>query len=100
MEFAELATALEAEVIWQARGKERVPQSFTIRRGDRPEIHAFPELREGEVVAVLFEVDRPGTAELSRIVLRREGALDRGGKALGINREVQLGDAEFDAAIY
>ncbi len=34
------------------------------------------------------------------IVLRRESAIDRFGKRLGINREVQTGDRAFDDAVY
>jgi hypothetical protein len=34
------------------------------------------------------------------IVLRRETGADRFGKRVGLNREVQLGDAGFDAAVY
>lgn len=37
---------------------------------------------------------------LPAIVIRAEDATDRFGKALGLNREVQLGDADFDAAAY
>lgn len=100
MDFVQLAGTLGGELVWFERGKQREPQSFTIRRGDRPEIHAYPELSEGECVGVHFAVERPDTREMPRIVLRREGALDRGGKSLGINREIQLGDAGFDAAVY
>lgn len=37
---------------------------------------------------------------LPAIVIRAERAADRLGKALGLNREVQIGDADFDAAAY
>jgi hypothetical protein len=37
---------------------------------------------------------------LPAVLIRAEGAADRLGKALGITREVQLGDADFDAAAY
>jgi hypothetical protein len=100
VDFVQLATTLGGDIVGLERGKVREPQSFSIRRGDRPEIHAYPELSEGECVGVHFAVDRPGTRDMPRIVLRREGALDRGGKALGINREIQLGDDSFDAAVY
>lgn len=100
VDFVQLATTLGGDIVWFERGKQREPQSFTIRRSDRPEIHAYPELSEGECVGVHFAVERPGTREMPRIVLRREGRLDRGGKALGINREIQLGDAGFDDAVY
>ena len=98
MDFAELAATFGAEVVWSQGGKVRAPQSFVIA-GPAP-ITVYPELSEGECVAVLLEVEHPGTRELPRISLRREEALDRGAKVLGINREVQLGDADFDAAVY
>ncbi|MEZ4453059.1 MAG: hypothetical protein R3B09_26600 [Nannocystaceae bacterium] len=100
MDFLEIAAAFDAEVQWTERGKVREPTRFTVRRGDAPEIHGYPEQVEGECVGVIFAVAVDGATDLPRIVLRREGALDRGGKALGINREVQLGDPEFDAAVY
>jgi hypothetical protein len=34
------------------------------------------------------------------VLLRAEGGLDRLGKRLGLNREVQIGDAPFDRAVY
>jgi len=34
------------------------------------------------------------------IVLRRETAIDRFGKRHGLNREIEVGDAAFDAAVY
>lgn len=34
------------------------------------------------------------------VVLRKETALDRLGRALGLNRELQLGDRDFDEAVY
>lgn len=37
---------------------------------------------------------------LPAILVRAEGAADRMGKALGLTREVQVGDADFDAAAY
>lgn len=99
MDFVALAAAFEAEVVWSDAGKVRAPQCFTLRRGEA-EIRVSPELEEGDCAAALFEVERAGARVLPRIVLRREGALDRGGKAIGVNREVQLGDAVFDAEVY
>jgi hypothetical protein len=42
----------------------------------------------------------PGLARLPRLKLRRENRRDRFGKALRLNRELQLGDARFDAVVY
>lgn len=100
MDFERLAAALGGEVTWTERGKLREATCFVVRLPGRPELQAYPELREGECVGAVFVAQRPDARELPRIVLRREEPLDRGGKALGINREVQLGEPAFDAAIY
>jgi hypothetical protein len=42
----------------------------------------------------------PALRLLPRACLRRESGVDRFGKAVRLNREVQLGDARFDAAVY
>ncbi|HEY3449778.1 MAG TPA: hypothetical protein VGK67_25715 [Myxococcales bacterium] len=49
--------------------------------------------------ADLLSVVLPGPA-LPRLVARHETALDRFGKRLRINRELQTGDPEFDAKVY
>jgi hypothetical protein len=43
---------------------------------------------------------RLASAPLPGILVRAEGGIDRLGKSLGLNREVQIGDATFDAAAY
>lgn len=43
---------------------------------------------------------RPHVAVRPAIVLRRESGFDRLGKRLRLNREVQTGDAQFDAEVY
>lgn len=96
MDFEQLAAAFDAQVTWADGGKGRAPLGFEIRRAT--DIRVVPELVDGACVAALFEVVVGGA--LPRMTLRREGALDRVGKALGVNREVQLADAEFDAHIY
>src|SRR5207253_2532663 len=48
----------------------------------------------------LYLVLRLPTAALPRMEFRRERGLDRFGKTVGLNRELQTGNAEFDAAVY
>lgn len=98
MDFVQLAASFGAEVEWSDAGKVRAPQRFIVRRA--AEIHVYPELEEGECVAALFQLDRPGQGALPRVTLRPEGAIDRSGKLLGVNHEVQLGDPAFDEAVY
>jgi hypothetical protein len=50
-----------------------------------------------DFVLLSVRVDSP---ELPAIFIRPEGATDKIGKAMGLNREVQLGDAPFDDAAY
>lgn len=100
MDFIELATSFASEVEWDEEKKAATPRRFTIRREGRPDVEVEPEWDGTTCVAARFSVDRPGTWGLPPITLRRERALDRRGKRLGINREVQLGDARFDAAVY
>lgn len=100
VDFTEVATAFTAEVVWDEPGTDPAPRGFTIHRPGRPDVAVEAEMEGGTCVAARFSVERPGTGALPKITLRREGRLDRGGKALRINREVQLGDARFDAAVY
>ena len=98
MEFARLAETLGGEIEWEERAKDRAPRCVVLRGAS--ELRAYPEVREGECVGAVFVAARPAAAELPRIVLRAEGALDRGAKHVGLAREAQLGDPEFDAAVY
>ncbi len=98
MDFARLAEALGGELEWAERGKVREPASILLRGA--VELRVYPELSEGECVGAVFVAARPHAAEMPRIVLRAEDALDRGAKRVGLTREAQLGDAEFDAAVY
>lgn len=98
MEFARLAETLGGEIEWEERGKAREPRCVVLRGAS--ELRAYPEVREGACVGAVFVAARPAAAEMPRIVLRREDALDRGAKRVGLAREAQLGDPEFDAAVY
>ncbi|MBZ5708892.1 hypothetical protein [Nannocystis pusilla] len=100
MEFARLAEALGGETMAVEAGGRSELAPFMLRFGTGPEVQVYPELVEGACVGAVFVVARADAAETPRIVLRAEDAIDRGGKALGINRELQLGDAAFDAAVY
>lgn len=99
MDFVRLAETLGGELEWEVHGKTREPRCIVVRRAGAL-LRVVPEVREGEIVGAAIVADHPATAELPRIVLRAEGAVDRGAKRLGINREAQLGDAAFDAAVY
>jgi hypothetical protein len=100
VEFSRLAEVLGGEALAVELGGRRELAPFVLREAAGPAVTVYPELDEGACVGAVFVVERPDMAETPRIVLRAEDALDRGGKALGINREPQLGDAGFDAAVY
>lgn len=56
---------------------------------------------KGALLGVIFSVALGDARPLpASIVLRRENALDRFGKATQINRELQIGDVAFDRAVY
>ncbi|MEP7124994.1 MAG: hypothetical protein ABJE95_28955 [Byssovorax sp.] len=48
----------------------------------------------------IFQSIRLQSEPLPGILIRAESGVDRLGKSLGLNREVQIGDATFDAAAY
>ena len=100
MEFARLAEALGGQPLAGEPGARAELAPFCLRVEAGPEVRVHPELLEGECVGAVFVVDRPDSGDTPRIVLRAEGAVDRGGKALGISHELQLGDPDFDAAVY
>lgn len=100
MDFARLAEALGGETLAAEAGGRSELAPFVLRFGTGPEVHVYPELEDGACVGAVFAVLRADAAEMPRIVLRAEDALDRGGKAVGLNRELQLGDPAFDAAVY
>lgn len=100
MDFARLAQALGGVPIASEAGGRSELAPFVLTEGGAPEVRVYPELQEGACVGAVFAGLRADLAETPRIVLRAEDALDRGGKALGINRELQLGDPGFDAAVY
>jgi hypothetical protein len=98
MDFARLARDLGGAQLPSEPGGRAELAPFVL--AGAPEIRVFPELEEGACVGAVFAALRPDTAEVPAIVLRAEEALDRGGKTLGINRELQLGDREFDDTVY
>jgi hypothetical protein len=63
-------------------------------------IAAVDEVGDGAAASAYRESARAHVALRPAIILRRETSADRFGKRVGLNREVQLGDAGFDAAVY
>lgn len=83
---------------------ERHGRSFTVKY--TPKSKSTPPLMR--ITASVDETSKPnvfgeGRAYVERrpyLVMRREAASDRFGKRHGLNREIAVGDAEFDAAVY
>lgn len=100
MEFGQFGQRLGGRQLPSEAGGRSELAPFVLPAPEGPEVRLFPELLEGACVGALVAALRPDLAEMPRIVLRAEGALDRGGKALGISRELEVGDPEFDAAVY
>lgn len=55
---------------------------------------------KGALLGARFYVEAAKPIAPYAILLRREGGLDRAGKNMGINREVQIGDELFDKEVY
>lgn len=55
---------------------------------------------KGALLGASFRVAAAKPIAPYAILLRREGGLDRAGKNMGINREVQIGDELFDKEVY
>jgi hypothetical protein len=90
-------TALAAE-LGTVKSGDRLPvPGFA----DRCAVHLHPAGRNTPVtLEVTLSDRRDGSLSRPTILLRRERWTDRLGKALGLNREVQIGDAAFDRAVY
>lgn len=55
---------------------------------------------KGALLGARFRIDVAQEIAPYTILMRHEGGLDRAGKNMGVNREVQLGDAAFDKDVY
>jgi hypothetical protein len=86
------------EIVPLARAFGAVPEGvgFTVGSG-RARIQVFLEINSGTVMGLSFHA-RPGP--LPQMRLRTEVPLDGTAKRVGINVEVQTGDAEFDRRVY
>lgn len=86
----------------EALGATDVGPTFPIDVDGRAFVLELKQGRAGKLaLSIETAVERESQAGASTsIVVRRETKLDRLGKALRINREVQTGDAAFDAAAY
>jgi hypothetical protein len=99
-EIATLAGSLGAAPTWSrtADGKYEWVASFTLERGGR----TFTGTRVGSkaTTGVMLHQDQALAWLEDVIELRRETWFERLGKRLRVNRELQLGDAEFDRDVY
>ena len=98
--FTQLCQALRGAPMWTTRGMAHWISMFTVRLG-RVDVRATPRFgSKGGFQGASFSVDLPRHVTDAPITLRLERELDRLGKRLGINREVQTGHDAFDRAIY
>lgn len=73
---------------------------FTVTEGGVV-MHAVPNIgSKGGLFGAWFSVTTSASLAPAPIVLRRERWLDRLGSRLAINKEVEVGDARFDRAVY
>lgn len=88
-EFAQLARALGAD------------GALDLRPDPSLVVHLDPRVgSKGGLLGARFRVAIAKPIAPYTILLRREGGLDRAGKNMGINREVQVGDELFDKDVY
>lgn len=100
MEFPELAERFGAPLTSTRVGEYDLPDSFVVRGGDLPDVTIGAEYSSGSLREAVLRVAAPLPASLSPIRLDPETGLDRRGKQIGLNREVQTGDPGFDREVY
>ncbi|MDI1477072.1 hypothetical protein [Polyangium sp. y55x31] len=83
----------------QALGAENEGGALRVTAQGQPFVLRLRHGRAGRA-EVEIEAAAGGASARPPIVIRRETSLDMLGKKLRINREVQTGDATFDAAVY
>lgn len=99
-QFARLCQALP--------GNSPDPNHHEVRRGERGFFLTYTPKSKHAPVSLSVSLPPPlampslsaPAGAASPVLLRAEKRSDRFGKALGINRETQTGDAEFDHAVY
>lgn len=86
--------------VWLPHGKNRPPKvHFTTPAG--PLAHPVMTKSHSAVSGGPFRGEaRPRIESPAPLTLRSEKKLDRTGKRLGLNREIQTGDADFDQIVY
>lgn len=100
MEFPELAERFGAQLTFTRVGEDELPDSFVVRLPGLPEVLVRAEYSSGSCNEAVLRVSAPLPAGMAAVRLDPETGLDRRGKQLGLNREVQTGDPGFDRAVY
>jgi hypothetical protein len=109
--MAELARGLSVTPFGDQLSKSAFGRTFDARlvvsgkKNSPPAFHVTTVVDEetrdpGDAVGAYREDPRPRVVGRPTILLRKETGVDRLGKQLGINREVQTGDDAFDAGVY
>lgn len=86
----------QLDAIAASLGRPPSGASFSLRH-QGAELSVSLEIDSGSVRGLMLVAATPPVPKLA---LTRETGFERFGKALGINREIQVGDASFDAQVY
>jgi hypothetical protein len=100
MEFPALAERFGAPLVHARVGDQDLPDSFVARSPGLPDVEVRAEYGSGNLTEVVLRVAARLPAGMAAIRLDPETGIDRRGKQLGLNREVQTGDAAFDREVY
>lgn len=100
MEFPALAERFGAPLVHARIGDQDLPDRFVARSPGLPDVEVRAEYGSGHLTEVVLRVAAPLPADMATIRLAPETGIDRRGKQLGLNREVQTGDPAFDREVY
>ena len=99
-QFTALADALGRTYQYLASGELKYFQHFDVVEAGVPVRVQLAVGNKGGITDIFLSARLRALVISTEVVVRQEHALDRLGKRLGIDREVQTGDAAFDAAVY
>ena len=99
-QFTALADALGGTYQYLASGELKYFQHFDVVEAGVPVRVQLAVGNKGGITDIFLSARLRALVISTEVVVRQEHALDRLGKRLGIDREVQTGDAAFDAAVY
>jgi hypothetical protein len=99
-ELAEWQAAPSGRPLAVVRDGRSFTAKFTPKSKNTPPLMRITASVDETLKPNVFGEGRAYVDRRPYLVMRREAASDRFGKRHGLNREIEVGDAEFDAAVY